>query len=292
MSGLASLLQKKKQQFRTYTSYKELLEREKPGLAVVNTHFHNNASVVKQALRQGVHVFSEKPLALELADLDEIEQLWQEGQSHLTTMLGLRYAPHFYTARQLCSQGAIGRVRLLQGQKSYRLGQRPGYYKDRKTYGGTIPWVGIHAIDWIHWFSQARFLSVLAGHSRQDNRGLDQLEMTAQAFFTLEQEILATVSLDYCRPETAPSHGDDRLRVVGTDGVLDIREGEVFLINSGSDGSQPEGLLDPPDFFADFYAQIKGEGQCSISAQEAIYITRISLLARQSADENRQISLV
>jgi len=32
----------------------------------------------------------------------------------------------------------------------------------------------------------------------------------------LEDEIFASLSIDYLRPENAPSHDDDRMRIVGT----------------------------------------------------------------------------
>jgi predicted dehydrogenase len=50
-------------------------------------------------------------------------------------------------------QGSIGKVRLMNSQKSYKLGSRSEFYKHRQTYGGTIPWVGSHAIDWMYWLS-------------------------------------------------------------------------------------------------------------------------------------------
>ena len=57
--------------------------------------------------------------------------------------------------------GTVGQIRLMNAQKSYKLGRRNEFYKIRSTYGGTIPWVGSHAIDWLYWFSGEKFESVL-----------------------------------------------------------------------------------------------------------------------------------
>ncbi len=35
--------------------------------------------------------------------------------------------------------GSIGEIRLLNTQKSYKLGRRGENYKSREVYGGTIP---------------------------------------------------------------------------------------------------------------------------------------------------------
>ena len=40
--------------------------------------------------------------------------------------------------------------------------------------------------------------------------------MTAITLMELEEDILAHVNTDYYRPQGASSHGDDRLRIVGT----------------------------------------------------------------------------
>jgi hypothetical protein len=42
------------------------------------------------------------------------------------------------------------------------------------------------------------------------------METTAICCFTLGNDILAHVNADFYRPDNAPTHGDDRVRVVGT----------------------------------------------------------------------------
>ena len=123
-------------------------------------------------------------------------------------------------------------------------GRRSPDYRQRGTYGGTIPWVGSHAVDWIHWLSGERFLTVYAAHSVRDNRGHGDLEMTAICQFTLTNQVFGAASLDYLRPESAPTHGDDRIRLAGTRGVLEIREGRACPIKDEAAGLRE--LRSPP----------------------------------------------
>ena len=90
------------------------------------------------------------------------------------------------------------------------------FFRTRSSYGGTIPWVGIHAIDWIRWFAGREFVTVRASHSTRHNFDHDELEVTALCHFTLEQDVFASANIDYLRPRGAPTHGDDRVRVAGT----------------------------------------------------------------------------
>src|SRR5207249_5088681 len=71
--------------------------------------------------------------------------------------------PIFRAARQAVQQGAIGEPILISSQKSYKYGaKRPWFYRERKTYGGTIPWVGIHALDYMEWVSGQKYTHVAA----------------------------------------------------------------------------------------------------------------------------------
>ena len=69
----------------------------------------------------------------------------------------------FQAAREAVQQGAIGEPILISSQKSYKYGaKRPWFYKERRTYGGTIPWVGIHALDYMKWVSGQKYTYVAA----------------------------------------------------------------------------------------------------------------------------------
>ncbi|MFA6930879.1 MAG: Gfo/Idh/MocA family oxidoreductase, partial [Lentisphaeria bacterium] len=110
---------------------------------------------MRESLHRGIHVFCEKPIAITLHEADEIEAAWKKGSAHIRSMVGLRYEAPFQQAASLVKAGAIGKIKLIRSQKSYKLGKRPDFYRKRTTYGGTIPWVGSHAIDWILFFSGA-----------------------------------------------------------------------------------------------------------------------------------------
>ena len=49
------------------------------------------------------------------------------------------------------------------------------------------------------------------------------MENTTATLFRLDNRGTAALRMDYLRPETAPTHGDDRLRLAGTRGVLEYQ---------------------------------------------------------------------
>ena len=50
---------------------------------------------------------------------------------------------------------------------------------------------------------------------------------------TFDDGLAATLSFDFLRPETAPTHGDDWARIVGTTGVIEARNDTIDIASGG-----------------------------------------------------------
>lgn len=269
--------------------YSEMLANFKPDVVCVDGPFLQHAAMSMEAMKNGAHVFCEKPVAFSMAELDNLTQSVIEHNVKIGAMMGLRYDPAFYTAFQQCQAGAIGKIRMINAQKSYKLGKRAPFFHDRKTYGGTIPWVGSHAIDWVKWFSGESFKKVTALHSNTDNFKHGEMEMTSLCQFEMSNDVIASVNLDYYRPGSATSHGDDRVRVVGTEGIIEVIGSKVKLINCENDGNSYIKTSCDRTVFADFIYGLQEECECIISTEDVLEVTKASLLARESADTGQSI---
>jgi len=272
---------------RLYDDDREMLDRERPDFLGVLGPFERHAEMCLEAFSRRIPTLCEKPVALSLEELVRLRETWSADPLPFASLMGMRFERPFYTLFRAVQDGAVGDVRLIQTQKSYRLGQRPDYYFRRETYGGTIPWVGSHAVDLIAWLSGQRFEAVFAAQSTQGNAGYGSMEASAQMQFVLSGGVNATASLDYLRPSGAPSHGDDRARVAGTQGVIEANAGRVCLVDAQGERELP--LLQPPSLMTDFVDQIQGRGPGLQSGAETFAVTEACLLARQSADEGRLI---
>ena len=254
-----------------YGDWRAMLDEVRPDLAVVSPVFGHTGRVIIECAKRGIDVFAEKPVAATLEELGEVEQAVRESGIRFCAMHYLRYAPAFYHGAKLVRLGAIGEVRMATAQKSYRYGTRPAWYHDSALYGGTIPWVGIHAIDWIHHFTGKRFLAVSTRVVGRDP------EMAALCQFEMEDGLIAAMNLDFYRPKTAPTHGDDRIRCVGTRGVLEVRGGEILLING--EGEQILRPTEAPELLEEFL-----DGGETIPPEEIFALTRVAILARDAAE--------
>lgn len=257
----------------------QMLDSVRPDMAVVAPVFAYAADAVLACAARGIDVLCEKPVATDLDTLARIERAVKESGIRFCAMHELRFFPAFFEGARLIREGAVGAVRLITAQKSYKFGtHRPAWYAERALYGGSIPWVGIHAIDWIYHFTGKRFLNVTAYSDGKSP------ERAALCQFVMEDGVCASLALDYYRPRAANTHGDDRVRVVGDRGVLEIREERIFLTDA--EAEREISLPYVPDLWDRFIS-----GEQPITAKECIYLTKVALLAREAADTGRRIEI-
>jgi len=275
---------------QVFDDHRRMLDALEPDVLSVAGPFELHAEMCIEAFQRGIHVFCEKPVATTQDDLARLKAAHSQAGVHFAAMMGLRYDPAFHAAWRAVQDGAIGTVRIINARKSYKLGQRPAYYKRRETYGGTIPWVGSHAIDWIKWFSGESFRTVFAAHSTRHNHDLGEMEMSALSHFTLTNEVFASVNADFLRPPNAPTHGDDRARVAGTEGVIEVTRREAILINDSREGEQKLEASCDRQIFRDFVEHVEGKTTSLLGPEDTFAVTEACLLARKSADEGRVMS--
>lgn len=284
--SLFARAKKSNPEVKLYSDYRTLLEEAEPDILVITAYCGFHAQIAIECIRQGIHVFTEKPAATTLEQLEELETVYGgQTKAKLSAMMLSRYYSAFQAAKKACDDGAIGDLRMIFAQKSYQFGSRTGMYENPDYYGGTIPWVGSHAIDWIYWISGLNFKEVYARESRVANQGIGQLETTAVCTFELEKEVLAEVTLDLFRPKGAGGHGDDRIRLVGTGGALEVSDGQAVLMDE-------EGMKALPGIsgkfaFLEFIKEIKNEPSEAVKAEEVFAVTKACLLARESAQQGK-----
>ena len=252
---------------RIYDDPVTMLQQTAPDIAIINTVMGDNARLALEALGRGISVFLEKPLATTWEDLQLLEDVYRSAKEEyspvrnlcLTGMFGIDYEPAFETAYRFVKTGALGDIVLANGQKSYRMGNRAKFCSDRERYGGTIPWVGIHAIEWIIRIGGLRPVTASACSSTAHNAGNGTMEASTLCLFACEGGKMASVSADVLRPAGAPTHGDDRLRLVGSAGILEVRGGQVTVIDAEGERQLPL-VHTETELFEELILEIKGKG--------------------------------
>ena len=277
-----------------YSDHRQLLAEEKPDVVTVSTRLDRITELAIDAANAGCHLICEKPLAL---SHEKLKKLWEAVTTNgveCLAMLNNRADPILAAAQKAVKEGEIGNVRLLNARKSYRFGNRPEWFGKREIYGGTIPWVGIHALDFIDAVTDSAFTSVAAMHANTSHPERPECEDVCTMTLGLANGALATASIDYLRPQAAPTHGDDWLRIVGDGGIIEaaMARGQCTLITH----DQPQRELAQvtgQEYFAPFLRLLgtSGQGQPSPATRRSFTLTSTALHARDAADRGKVISI-
>ena len=275
---------------RAFDDHRHMLDEVRPDVVVISTRLDLIAPLAMDAASRGCHLVCEKPLAL---DHEPLRKLWDACRTagvQCQAILDNHVNPALAAARQAVREGRVGQVALLGARKSYKWGTRPGWFGSRETYCGTIPWVGIHAIDFVQEVSGRRVASAVARHSNNAHPELAGCEDSAAMLLTLDDGVHASATLDLLRPESAPTHGDDRLRVIGSIGAIeaDLTRGTCTLTTQAqSPRDLPLGPRHPA-----FVPLLRSVADGSVGREpseemrRAFALAHASLRARDAADRN------
>jgi predicted dehydrogenase len=278
---------------RRYDDARKMLDAERLDVVQVSCRCDRVPVWTLNCLERGLAVMAEKPLAMDLPSLERLFEAARKSGAALVPMHTMRGVPELAAVRQAVRAGEIGEPLMSFSQKTYKWGKtRPASVRDRATFPGIAPWVGIHALDWLYWILGDVFTEVLGREGTTARPDFPACASQAAFVLTMQNGGVAALTLDYLRPESAPTHGDERLRIAGTRGVIEtaLVEKKVTLITA-SDPPRTLPLSRQADLFTEFARSVQRGGPPPLSLTEACRITEIAIKAQQSADTQQAVSL-
>ncbi len=208
-----------------YDALDDMLAHEKLDVVALCNNGGRRAAAIRACAARKIDVIAEKPLALNRADLDAVYATVKRSGIRLGMLLPMRFDSPYLAMRRIVQSGEIGEVIEMDAQKSYQLGPRPEWQKHAATYGSTILWIAIHGIDLMLCASAGcRFTEVASLQSRVGFPEIGDMQNVTASIFRMDNGGAASLHMDYLRPDSAGLHGDDRLRVAGSLGVVEYQE--------------------------------------------------------------------
>jgi len=277
---------------RAYAGWRELLDQEKLDMVGICGTNGERAEIILACAKRKLHIVAEKPLAITAADLDRVKHVVAESGIRLTMLISMRFEGVYRALHEIVSAGEIGEVAQISAQKSYKLGERPEWMRNRNTFGGTIPYIAIHMVDLMRWTSGRELVEAVSFQGRVGFPHLREMENTTATIFRLDNHGTADLHMDYLRPDTAPSWGDDRLRLAGTLGVAEYQAATgVTLVTAKQAPRQIREL--PPDgsLFLDFLSSVYLGKPSGLDLRDIYRVNEIVLAARDAADQHRLMPL-
>lgn len=140
---------------QAFDSEDSLIEKSGADIFIIATINNQLAPLTMKCVRKKKHVLVEKPGAVSLAELKDIQRLARESGVVVKVGLNHRFHPALLKTRELVDKGALGNLMFLRAR--YGHGGRLGMEKEWRSLpqvsgGGELLDQGVHLLDLIYWF--------------------------------------------------------------------------------------------------------------------------------------------
>ena len=269
------------------------------GTAEINRH---KPDVILPALKAGKHVFADKPLCTRIEDLNAIERAATDGGLRVGMQLTERFAPANRRMQALVAEGAVGHVASIMCWRPHRLGRagRPDWMFVDALYGGIIVDLSVHDADIMRWLAGGVFLEVTAYQQNWGNPADPDFSDIGTFLGRLSTGTTGFGRTDWFTPETSPVHGDTRLLVTGTTGMIEVRtsgdlwakkrQADVLVMTNDTKPTRVEPLPADRTLVADFVSSIQRGTEPEITNEDVFEAMRTVLMARESVKSGRSVS--
>jgi predicted dehydrogenase/threonine dehydrogenase-like Zn-dependent dehydrogenase len=268
------------------TDFKEILKDENVDLVFITTRHNQHAIQTVEALKHGKHVFVEKPLALNLEELDAIIEAYSNATAKPTLTVGFnrRFSPHSIAVKK-----ALGQSGPLNIVATMNAGYIPSnvWVHDLKIGGGRIIGEACHYIDLASYLTDSRVASVC-----MNSLGIHTDEKTDNASILLKYEDGSNVVINYFS-NGSKSYSKERIEVYNQERTAIIdnfrkTEGFGFKNFNGLKTSIDKGHKSQ---FQELINKVKYSGDPLIEFDSIINTTKASFAAIQSLRENKWINI-
>jgi scyllo-inositol 2-dehydrogenase (NADP+) len=274
---------------------------EEYGLVVVAAPNRAHAAAAGEAMRAGLPVVVDKPLASSLGEAERLVALSRETGVPLAVFHNRRWDGDFLAVRELLEAGRLGRVTRLEARwERWRadVAERWRESDDPADAGGLLWDLGSHLID------QALALFGLPeGVYAEMDRRRPGARVDDDTFVSLRYPAGPTVALFMSMVVRDPG---PRFRVIGSEGQFESRGLDPQELRLRGDQAPEvdarlltdegeEQLEVPAGDYGRFYARVRDAlssgGPMPVTGEEGLATVRVIEAARTAAREGRAVSL-
>jgi len=285
-----------------YTDYAAMLAQPDLEAVFIVTPTTMHAPQIVAALRARKHVFSEKPLSLDIAECQRVEAE-AALQPDLKVMIGFvrRFDTSFRHAHARIRAGHIGRPLIVRSHTLDKHDPSGYFVRYSKSSGGIFADMSVHDIDAARWLLGAPVSPsrVFASGLIALNEGLREFQDVDNGVATCE---FAGGEIAVISASRTMAHGFECLtEVVGTEGRITVAgEGRFDHVTiADAKGVRHEAT---PTFYerfedaflredAEFVQAVLDDRDPPLTLRDATEATRIALAMQQSLREKRVVAL-
>ncbi|MGD8240360.1 MAG: Gfo/Idh/MocA family oxidoreductase [Armatimonadota bacterium] len=250
------------------------------------THLHRRGA--EGAMRRGIHVLCEKPLAMTIEDGKAMIAAARGCGVKFALGFCKRFMEQTQTMRELVQAGAIGRPVMYRVVSGVEIRFKP-WIMDKQEGGGPLIDTACHYFDqWrvIFGCEPVRVMAMGTTFSTgaPELPGIDSEIDTASVLVEFASGDMGLLSLSWGLPRgtSAPSQE----HVLGKDGVVRLEGGRKLTVMKQGGEEEVRGGLDSdmhPKQVAAFAEAVREDGPVAATGEDGLAALRVSLAALESA---------
>lgn len=279
---------------RVVKGYHELCTLENVDAVSVATSESQHLDPALSALKNGKHVFVEKPIATRVEEAEEMIRAARERDRILMPGHILRFETKYATVKEQIALGRLGRVVSIYARR----------FRPRKlaaTYKRTplLLMNGIHDIDIMLWYVGKDVVSVRAFDVVVDSQGCSDFSC---AFLRFQDGTMGVLQATWMLPDKSAGF-DDYMQVVTTSGIATIdvlQSGLTLWTEDGHEvpdvsygpalrGAAFGALREELSYFA--LCVLENRQPTVISAEDGLKALRVALSLLESSRQNREVEV-
>lgn len=200
---------------RSYDDYDALLRSGKIDAVYIGLPNTMHRGFAERALRRGIHVLCDKPLATTVKDCQAIVAAAAKGRAKLMTAYRLHFEPANLALAALARSGKIGKARYVTAQFAMQI--KPGNIRTKgKLGGGPVFDIGIYCINAARHIFADEPIEIVAQAARTGERRFAEIEEMAAVTMRFPRERLASFVCSFGTADVSA------LQVWGTGGNLKL----------------------------------------------------------------------
>ena len=214
--GNAAAFAKKFNIPRVFTDYREMLKEEDIEMVTIAAPNSLHAQMSIDCASAGKHIVCEKPLAMTVA---EGEEMIASAKRHgVLLMYGeeLVFTPKYRKAKEMADSGAFGQIHLVKQSEKHFGPHSPWFWDVNRSGGGAFMDLGCHGIAFCYWFlGRPAMKSIYCQMGTHVHGAKTQAEDEALCILEFENGAVALIENSWARRGGM----DDRIEVYGEAGV-------------------------------------------------------------------------
>ena len=286
--------------------YKELLKRDEIKVVYVSTTPEStHYPIAKDCLMAGKHVFLEKPIAMELAQADELIEIAKKKNLKFTIGYSQRFNPKFAYVRKCIRDATIGKP--VTALVSRHITRMLGTKISGRSKLSPAAMEATHDLDFVFWcLEPAKPVRVYSQVNYGAMRAMSGGDVPDQQWLmvTMDSGLSVVVGGGWSLPLGYPNFSTTWIEMIGTEGAIMVDDSHKdVVVNTVAKGMQLPMSTMPGEFVEHTYAgpvapetvhfleAVVHDREVMVTPEHARMVMEVYMAADLSAERNEPVSL-